>query len=40
MYIKGRVIYDLLWQLSDPDWPSPKLKLGFDDAGYGTAPDE
>jgi len=40
MYIKGRVIYDLLWQLSDPDWPAPKLKPGFDAVGHGTIPDE
>jgi len=40
MYIKGRVIYDLHRQLSHSDWPAPKLKPGYDDAGYGTAPDE
>ena len=26
-YAKGRDIYDLLWFLSDPDWPEPNLKL-------------
>jgi predicted nucleotidyltransferase component of viral defense system len=26
-YLKGRDIYDLLWYLSDPDWPSPNLEL-------------
>lgn len=26
-YTKGRDIYDLLWFLSDPDWPEPNLKL-------------
>ena len=24
-YTKGRDIYDLVWYLSDPDWPSPNL---------------
>ncbi len=24
-YLKGRDIYDLLWYLSDPNWPSPNL---------------
>lgn len=24
-YVKGRDLYDLLWYLSDPDWPSPNL---------------
>lgn len=26
-YAKGRDIYDLLWFLSDPDWPEPNLNL-------------
>lgn len=26
-YTKGRDIYDLLWYLSDPSWPSPNLEL-------------
>lgn len=26
-YVKGRDIYDLLWFLSDPDWPAPNLVL-------------
>jgi hypothetical protein len=26
-YLKGRDIYDLLWYLSDPDWPPPNLML-------------
>jgi hypothetical protein len=26
-YLKGRDIYDLLWYLSDPDWPAPNLIL-------------
>lgn len=26
-YIKGRDLYDLLWYLSDPNWPSPNLML-------------
>lgn len=26
-YVKGRDLYDLLWYLSDPDWPSPNLVL-------------
>lgn len=26
-YVKGRDIYDLLWYLSQPDWPDPNLKL-------------
>jgi hypothetical protein len=24
-YVKGRVLYDLLWYLSDPGWPNPNL---------------
>jgi hypothetical protein len=26
-YVKGRDLYDLLWYLSDPDWPPPNLVL-------------
>lgn len=26
-YVKGRDLYDLLWYLSDPDWPAPNLEL-------------
>lgn len=26
-YTKGRDLYDLLWYLSDPVWPTPNLKL-------------
>ena len=26
-YVKGRDLYDLLWYLSDPSWPSPNLTL-------------
>lgn len=26
-YLKGRDVYDLLWYLSDPDWPAPNLSL-------------
>jgi hypothetical protein len=26
-YVKGRDLYDLLWYLSDPDWPNPNLVL-------------
>jgi len=26
-YTKGRDLYDLLWYLSDPDWPDPNLIL-------------
>jgi hypothetical protein len=26
-YVKGRDLYDLLWYLSDPAWPSPNLTL-------------
>lgn len=24
-YVKGRDVYDLVWYLSDPDWPNPNL---------------
>jgi hypothetical protein len=26
-YLKGRDVYDLVWYLSDPDWPGPNLVL-------------
>ncbi len=26
-YVKGRDVYDLLWYLSDPEWPPPNLTL-------------
>jgi len=26
-YLKGRDVYDLLWYLSDPDWPEPNLTM-------------
>jgi len=26
-YTKGRDVYDLLWYLSDPQWPPPNLTL-------------
>jgi hypothetical protein len=26
-YLKGRDVFDLLWYLSDPDWPPPNLDL-------------
>jgi hypothetical protein len=26
-YTKGRDVYDLLWYLSDPQWPEPNLTL-------------
>jgi len=26
-YLKGRDLYDLMWYLSDPDWPAPNLTL-------------
>ena len=26
-YVKGRDLYDLMWYLSDPDWPAPNLAL-------------
>ena len=26
-YTKGRDLYDLLWYLSDPDWPPPNLTM-------------
>jgi hypothetical protein len=26
-FLKGRDVYDLIWYLSDPDWPAPNLVL-------------
>jgi hypothetical protein len=26
-YVKGRDLYDLMWYLSDPDWPEPNITL-------------
>lgn len=26
-YVKGRDLYDMIWYLSDPLWPSPNLTL-------------
>jgi hypothetical protein len=26
-YLKGRDVYDLVWFLSDPDWPEPNLTM-------------
>jgi predicted nucleotidyltransferase component of viral defense system len=26
-YLKGRDLYDLLWYLSDPEWPAPNLTM-------------
>ena len=26
-YLKGRDVYDLVWFLSDPDWPAPNLTM-------------
>ena len=26
-YVKGRDLYDLMWYLSDPDWPAPNIVL-------------
>lgn len=26
-YTKGRDLYDLIWYLSDPDWPPPNLEM-------------
>ncbi len=40
-YTKGRDIYDLLWYLSDPDWPTPNLTLlnhALQQTGWAGAP--
>ena len=26
-YLKGRDIYDLLWYLSNPNWPAPNFEM-------------
>lgn len=43
-YVKGRHLYDLMWYLSDPDWPEPNLTLlqsALQQTGWvGPAPDE
>ena len=40
-YIKGRDVYDLLWYLSDPEWPAPNLALlnnALQQTGWGAEP--
>ena len=40
-YVKGRDLYDLLWFLSDPDWPAPNLVLlnnALQQTGWGGEP--
>jgi hypothetical protein len=40
-YLKGRDLYDLLWYLSDPDWPAPNLTLlnnALQQAGWEAEP--
>jgi hypothetical protein len=40
-YLKGRDLYDLLWYLSDPDWPAPNLILlnnALRQTGWETEP--
>jgi hypothetical protein len=40
-YLKGRDLYDLLWYLSDPDWPEPNLALlnnALAQTGWSGAP--
>jgi hypothetical protein len=43
-YVKGRDLYDLMWYLSDPDWPNPNLILlqnALNQTGWdGPVPDE
>jgi hypothetical protein len=43
-YLKGRDLYDLMWYLSDPDWPNPNLALlqnALRQTGWdGPVPDE
>jgi hypothetical protein len=43
-YVKGRDLYDLMWYLSDPDWPAPNLRLlqnALQQTGWeGSVPDE
>jgi hypothetical protein len=40
-YLKGRDVYDLLWYLSDPDWPAPNLVLltnALEQTGWAGGP--
>jgi predicted nucleotidyltransferase component of viral defense system len=40
-YLKGRDVYDLLWYLSDPDWPAPNLTLlnhMLEQTGWASGP--
>jgi predicted nucleotidyltransferase component of viral defense system len=40
-YTKGRDIYDLVWYLSDPDWPSPNMTLlnnALEQSGWSGTP--
>jgi predicted nucleotidyltransferase component of viral defense system len=40
-YTKGRDVYDLLWYLSDPEWPGPNLTLlnnGLQQTGWDEEP--
>ena len=40
-YLKGRDVYDLLWYLSDPNWPPPNLTLlnnALDQTGWSGPP--
>jgi len=43
-YAKGRDLYDLMWYLSDPEWPNPNLALlknALHQTGWqGPSPDE
>jgi hypothetical protein len=43
-YVKGRDLYDLLWYLSDPNWPAPNLTLlwnALQQTGWdGPVPDK
>jgi predicted nucleotidyltransferase component of viral defense system len=43
-YVKGRDLYDLVWYLSDPNWPDPNLTLlqnALQQTGWeGPFPDE
>jgi predicted nucleotidyltransferase component of viral defense system len=43
-YVKGRDLYDLMWYLSDPDWPNPNfilLQNALQQTGWdGPVPDE
>jgi hypothetical protein len=40
-YLKGRDVYDLLWYLSDPNWPAPNLTMlnnALQQTGWGGPP--